>query len=85
MGKHLSKAFRFVSPFGKVGIIKDDATGKPFDVSPATDEGGQLPTDGVSNTAPVNTSVIHDAIERVLLAGEQLAKSAALIVGRCLH
>lgn len=56
-------------------------------VSPlaSTDEGDQLSTGGVSNTTPVNTSVIHDAIERVLLAGEQLAKSVALIVGRHLH
>lgn len=31
--EHLSKAFRFVSPLGKVGIIKNDATGKPLGVN----------------------------------------------------
>lgn len=85
MGKHLSKAFRFVSRLGRSVSSRMTQRVSPLASAPATGEGGQLPTDGVSNTAPVNTSVIHDAIERVLLAGEQLAKRAALIVGRCLH
>lgn len=85
MGKHLSKAFRFVSRLGRSVSSRMTQRVSPLASAPATGEGGQLPTDGVSNTAPVNMSVIHDAIERVLLAGEQLAKRAALIVGRCLH
>ena len=49
---------------------------------PAADEPDELTVNGVDNAAPVDTPVIHQAIERVLLAGEQLAKGAVGIVRR---
>lgn len=85
MRKHLPKAFRLVPAFGKVGVVKDDAAGKAPRIRPAADKARQLVADGVSYATPVNAAVIHDTIEGVLLAGEQLAKGAALIVSRCHH
>lgn len=56
----------------------------PLGISPAVDKTDQLAVDRVKEAAPVNTSVIHQAIERVLLAGEQLAKGAVGIGRRSL-
>ena len=50
----------------------------------SADQPDELAVDGVDDAAPVDTPVIHQAIERVLLAGEQLAKGAVGIVRRCL-
>ena len=48
----------------------------------SADQPDELAVDGVDDAAPVDTPVIHQAIERVLLAGEQLAKGAVGIVRR---
>ena len=76
MRKHLPEAFRLVPAFGEVGVVKDDAAGKALRIRPAADKARQLAADGVSYATPVNAAVIHDTIEGVLLAGEQLAKGA---------
>ena len=85
MGKHLSKAFSLVSALREVCVIQDETTGSTFRVSPAADKTDQLAVDGMDEAAPVNASVIHQAIERILLAGEQLAKGAVSIICRRLH
>lgn len=70
------------SPFRKVDIVKDDTTGGALRVSPTADKPDELAVDGVDNAAPVDTPIVHQAIERVLLAGEQLAKRTISVVRR---
>ena len=82
MRKHPSKAFSLHSPFRKVDIVKDDTTGGALRVSPTADNPDELAVDGVDNAAPVDTPIVHQAIERVLLAGEQLAKRTISVVRR---
>ena len=84
MRKHLSKALGLVPSLGKVGIIKDKVAGISFGISPAADKTNQLADDGMDKATPINTSVIHQSIERVLLAGKQLAERIVSIVRRCL-
>ena len=85
MGKHLPKALSLVSALREVGVIQDKTTGSTFGVSPAADKTDQLAVDGMDEAAPVNASVIHQSIECVLLAREQLAKGAVSIICRRLH
>ena len=82
MRKHPSKALRLVSPLGEVGVIQNETTGGIFSICPAADKTNQLAVDGMDEATPVYASVIHQAVERVLLAGEQLAKCAVSIVRR---
>lgn len=82
--KHLSKALSLASALRKVGVIQDETARGTLGISPAADKTDQLAVDRVKEAAPVNTSVIHQAIERVLLAGEQLAKGAVGIGRRSL-
>ena len=56
-----------------------------FCVSPAADEPNELAVDGVDNATPVDTAIVHQAIERVLLAGEEFAQGTVGVVRRCLH
>lgn len=82
--KHLPKALGPVPPLGEVGVIEDKATGSIFGICPAADKADQLAVDGMDKTTPVDATVIHQAVERVLLAGKQLAEGAVSIVRRCL-
>lgn len=82
MRKHPSKAFSLVSPLGEVGVIQNETTGSIFSISPAADKTNQLAVDGMDEATPINTSIIHQAVESVLLAGEQLAKRTVGIISR---
>ena len=64
------------------GASRRPAEGVSLPNRPAADEPDELTVNGVDNAAPVDTPVIHQAIERVLLVGEQLAKGAVGIVHR---
>ena len=82
VGKHLSEALSLVSPLREVGVIQNETTGSIFSIRPAADKTNQLAVDGMDEATPINTSIIHQAVESVLLAGEQFAKRAVGIVCR---
>ena len=83
--KYLPKPLSLHASFRKVSVIEDDTTGISFCVSPAADEPNELAVDGVDNATPVDTAIVHQAIERVLLAGEEFAQGTVGVVRRCLH
>ena len=83
--KHLPKPLSLHASFRKVSVIEDDTTGISFCVSPAADEPNELAVDGVDNATPVDTAIVHQAIERVLLAGEEFAQGTVGVVRRYLH
>jgi hypothetical protein len=67
---------------GKVAVIKNETASSDLGIRPAADEAYQLTVDGMDEASPINTSIVHQTIERVLLAGEQLAQRTVLILRR---
>ena len=82
MEEHLPETFGLPATLRKVGVVYDDAAGGLLCVRPAADFSDELPVDGVEEASPVHPSVIHQAVEHVLLAAEQLAEPALRILHR---
>lgn len=85
MGEHFPESLGFHPALGKVGIVDDETTNSFLCVNPATYLSDELSVDGVYEASPINASVIHKAVEHILLAGEQLAETAARVIGGILH
>ena len=56
-----------------------------FCICPTADFPSDPAGDGVYEAPPVDAPAIHKAVEHILLAGEQLAETAARIIGGVLH
>ena len=83
--KHLSEALSLHPAFRQISIIYDEAACHALGVCPAADSADKLAVDGVYEASPIHASINHTAIERILLAGEQLAQTIARIIGSILH
>ena len=85
MGEHFPESLGFHPALGKVGIVDDEATHRFPCINPATYLSDELAVDGVYKPPPIDASVIHKAVEHILLAGEQLAETAVRVISGILH
>ena len=85
MGEHFPEPLGLHPTLRKVGIVYDETAHSISCISPATDFPDELTVDGVYETSPINASIIHKAVEHILLAGEQFAETTGRIISGILH
>lgn len=85
MGEHPPEALGLHPALREVSVVDDEAAHDIFRIRPTADFPGDLAGDGVYEAPPVDAHVVHKAVEHILLAGEQLAETAARVIGGVLH